>query len=197
MTHVLGIDIGTTGVKALLVSEKGDVTASATVDYPLLTPRPNWAEQNPQTWWEATVSATQACLEEARATTGKRLGVAALGFSGQMHSSVFLDSHGGMLCPAILWCDQRTAPRCQEITDTVGSDRLVRLTHNRALAGSTAPKIPWLRQHEPEVYAQVCKVPDPAHSQVYGHLYDLYRPIYATLRDFSDSDAAFVEDITQ
>ena len=158
MKHVLGIDIGTTGAKALLVSEKGDVTASATTEYPLLTPRPNWAEQNPQTWWEATVSATQACLEKARATIGKRLEVAALGFSGQMHSSVFLDSHGGVLRPAILWCDQRTAPQCQEITDTVGFDRLIRLTQNRALAGFTAPKVLWLRQHEPEVYEQVCKV---------------------------------------
>ena len=158
MTHVLGIDIGTTGVKTLLVSEKGDVTTSATVEYPLLTPRPNWVEQNPQTWWEATVSATRACLEEARATIGKRLEVAALGFSGQMHSSVFLDSYGESLRPAILWCDQRTAAQCQDITDTVGFDRLVRLTHNRALAGFTAPKILWLRQHEPEVYAHVCKV---------------------------------------
>ena len=156
--HVLGIDIGTTGVKALLVSETGDVTASATVEYPLLTPRPNWAEQNPQTWWEATISATRACLEEARATVGKRLEIAALGFSGQMHSSVFLDSHGGVLRPAILWCDQPTTPQCQEITDTVGFDRLIRLTHNRALAGFTAPKILWLRRYEPEVYTQVCKV---------------------------------------
>lgn len=156
--HVLGIDIGTTGVKGLLVSEAGDITASASVEYPLLIPRPNWAEQNPQTWWEASVSATRACLEKARATVGKRIEVTAIGLSGQMHSSVFLDSCGEVLRPAILWCDQRTTPQCQEITDIVGFDRLLELTSNRALAGFTAPKILWLRQHEPEVYAQVCKV---------------------------------------
>jgi xylulokinase len=158
VTHVLGIDIGTTGVKALLVSEKGGVTASATVEYPLLTPRPNWAEQNPQTWWDATVSATQTCLEKAHAASGKDIDVTAVGLSGQMHSSVFLDSRGEVLRPAILWCDQRTAPQCQEITDTVGFDRLIELTFNRALAGFTAPKILWLRQNEPEAYARVRQV---------------------------------------
>ena len=156
--YVLGIDIGTTGVKALLVSETGDVTASAIVEYPLLTPRPNWAEQDPQTWWEATVSATRACLEKARAAGVGRIQVVAVGLSGQMHGSVFLDGRGEVLRPAILWCDQRTEPQCREIIDTVGFDRLVELTFNTALAGFTAPKILWLRQNEPEVYARVCKV---------------------------------------
>ena len=156
--HVLGIDIGTTGVKALLVNEEGEIAAAASVEYPLLTPRPNWAEQHPQTWWEATVGATRGCLEKAQTETGKKIEVSAIGFSGQMHSSVFLGSRGEVLRPAILWCDQRTESQCREITEMVGSDRLVELTFNRALAGFTAPKILWLRENEPDVYSRVHRV---------------------------------------
>lgn len=144
MRHVLRVDIGTTGVKALLVSEAGDVNSSASVEYPLLTPRPNWAEQEPQTWWQATVAATRNCLDKARATSSKELEVAAVGLSGQMHSSVFLGTDGEVLRPAILWCDQCTEPQCREITDTLGLDRLIELTFKRALAGFTAPRILWL-----------------------------------------------------
>lgn len=133
------------------MSETGEVTASAGEEYPLLTPRPNWAEQDPETWWRATVTAARACLEKAGAVAN----VAAVGLSGQMHSSVFLDGGGDVLRPAILWCDQRTAPQCREITDTIGFERLVRMTFNRALPGFTAPKILWLRQNEPDTYARV------------------------------------------
>jgi xylulokinase len=158
MRCVLGIDIVTTGAKALLVSETGDVTTSASVEYPLLTPRPNWTEQDPQTWWDATVSAIRTCLDKARSATNSKVEVVAVGLSGQMHGSVFLDSHGKVLRPAILWNDQRTELQCHEITETIGFDKLIGLTYNRALAGFTAPKILWLRQNEPEIYAQVSKV---------------------------------------
>lgn len=158
MRYTLGVDLGTTGAKALLVSETGDVTASASTEYPLLIPRPNWAEQEPQVWWEAVVSAICNCLGKARSVTNKKIEVIAIGLSGQMHGSVFLDKHGKVLRPAILWNDQRTEPQCQEITETVGLGRLIELTYNRALAGFTAPKILWLRQNEPEVYAQVSKI---------------------------------------
>jgi len=158
MKCVLGIDIGTTGARALLVSETGNITASADVDYPLLTPRPNWAEQDPQTWWEATVSAVRNCLDKAHSVTNSEIEVIAIGLSGQMHGSVFLDSHGKVLRPAILWNDQRTEPQCREITEAVGFKKLIELTFNKALAGFTAPKILWLRQNEPEIYAQVSKV---------------------------------------
>lgn len=158
MKCVLGIDVGTTGAKALLVSETGDTTASASVSYPLLTPRPNWTEQNPQTWWEATVSAIHTCLDKACSATSSKIEVIAIGLSGQMHGSVFLGNHGKVLRPAILWNDQRTEPQCREITRTVGFDRLIELTFNRALAGFTAPKILWLRQNEPDAYARISKV---------------------------------------
>ena len=190
MRYVLGIDIGTTGVKALLVSEKGDVTASATVEYPLLTPRPNWAEQDPETWWQATVSATRPCLDKARAAVGRGVEVVAVGLSGQMHSSVFLDSRGEVLRPAILWCDQRTAPQCREIIDTVGFDRLVELTFNTALAGFTAPKILWLRQNEPEVYARVCKVLLPKD-------YIRYRMTGMFATEVSDASGTLLFDVAQ
>ena len=158
MRCVLGIDIGTTGAKALLLSENGGIVASQNAEYPLLTPEPNWAEQNPEDWWEATVSAIRSCLEQARTAHGGNVEVQAIGLSGQMHSSVFLDGDGEVLRPAILWCDQRTESQCQEIVDIVGFDRLIANTSNRALAGFTVPKILWLRQNEPEVSARVYKV---------------------------------------
>ncbi len=158
MRCVLGIDVSTTGAKALLISETGPVIASATTEYPLLTPRPNWSEQDPQTWWEATVSAIRTCLDKARSVTNSKIEVVGIGLSGQMHGSVFLDNHGKVLRPAILWNDQRTELQCREITETIGFNKLIELTFNRALAGFTAPKILWLRQNEPEVHARVSKV---------------------------------------
>ncbi|MBM4446500.1 MAG: xylulokinase [Chloroflexi bacterium] len=158
MKYVLGIDIGTTGAKALLVSETGNITASATVNYPLLTPRPKWTEQAPLIWWEATVSAIRTCLEKGRSVTNSKIEVVAIGLTGQMHGSVFLDNHGKVLRPAILWNDQRTESQCREITETVGFNKLIELTFNRALTGFTAPKILWLRQNEPEIYARVSNV---------------------------------------
>ncbi len=150
MNCLMGIDIGTSGVKTLLISEKGEVIASAGEEYELLTPRPNWAEQDPETWWQATVNTVRKCVMEK-----PNLSVAAIGLTGQMHGSVFLDHKGNVLRPAILWCDQRTEAQCLEITKTLGEENLIKLTGNRALTGFTAPKILWLREHEPHIYKQV------------------------------------------
>jgi xylulokinase len=158
MDCTLGIDLGTTGVRALLVNSNGGVVASADATYPLLTPRPYWSEQEPELWWQATVTAIRDCLVRAGQAAGCEVGVAAVGLSGQMHGSVFLDSQGLVLRPAILWNDQRTADQCAQITAIVGEERLIRLTSNRALAGFTAPKILWLKQNEPDIYAQVSKI---------------------------------------
>jgi len=122
MRHIPGVDIGTTGVKALLASEARDINSSASVGYPLLTPRPNRAEQEPQTWWQAIVAAMRSCLDKAHATSSKEVEVAAAGLSGQIHSLVFLGTDREVLRPAILWCDQRTEPQYREITDTLGTD---------------------------------------------------------------------------
>lgn len=158
MNCLLGIDVGTSGVKALLLSEAGDVVGSESVPYPLLTPRPGWAEQHPEEWWRATVAAVRSCLERVRSTGVEPPEVLAVGLSGQMHSSVFLDDTGHVLRPAILWCDQRTESECSEIRDAIGRERLLGLTSNEALAGFTAPKILWVRHNEPEVYARLRKV---------------------------------------
>jgi xylulokinase len=142
---LVGIDVGTSGVKALALSPTGDVLARVEKEYPLSTPQPGWAEQDPEDWW----AATQSALDE--------LGVepASIGLSGQMHGLVVLDAEGRVLRPAILWNDQRTAAECEEIERRLGLERLIELTGNRALTGFTAPKLLWLRTHEPDTFARI------------------------------------------
>jgi xylulokinase len=148
---LLGIDVGTTGAKALLVDRAGRVAGNGVTEYPLATPQPLWAEQDAEDWWSALRTAVSAALAEAG--DGEIKGV---GLTGQMHGSVFLDADGRVIRPAILWCDQRTAEECLEIEERV--PRLVEITLNPALTGFTAPKILWLRKHEPGNYARVAKV---------------------------------------
>ena len=148
MTQLVGLDVGTTGVKALAISPAGDILARAEESYELSTPRPGWAEQDPEDWWRAA--------ERALARLGGR--PAAVGLSGQMHGLVVLDDRDRVLRPAILWNDQRTGAECAEIEERVGLARLIRLTGNRALTGFTAPKLLWLRRHEPDTYARIAHV---------------------------------------
>ena len=148
MSVCIGLDVGTTGVKAIAISHKGEVVARAERGYPLSTPRPGWSEQDPERWWGAT--------QGALADLGP-LDVAGIGLSGQMHGLVTLDADDGVLRPAILWNDQRTGEQCAEIEERVGLERLVALTGNRALTGFTAPKLLWLRRHEPGVYARIAR----------------------------------------
>ncbi|MEP6991843.1 MAG: xylulokinase [bacterium] len=150
----LGIDVGTSGVRAILVSASGDVTATATTPLALSTPQPGWAEQDPAAWWDATLASIQA-VRRARPDSP----IAAVGVSGQMHSSVFLDRAGAVIRPALLWCDGRTTAECAKITERVGGEaRLRDLACNPALEGFTLPKILWLRAHEPEAYARLATV---------------------------------------
>jgi xylulokinase len=153
--YLLGLDIGTTGSKAVLLDEGGAVCASATTEYPLAMPRPLWAEQSPDDWWAATVASTRRVLAESGTAPGDLAGV---GLTGQMHGLVLLDAAGAVLRPAILWNDQRTAAQCAAITAQVGAERLLELTGNPVLPGFTAPKLVWVREHEPEVYARVATV---------------------------------------
>lgn len=153
-TYLLGIDVGTTGSKALLIEASGAVKASATTEYPMFTPQPQWAEQDPVDWWEATVTSIHRVLEEDGVRPEE---VAGLGLTGQMHGLVLLDDGGDVLRPCIMWNDQRTAAQCAEITRKVGEREVLRLTGNPVLPGFTAPKILWVREHEPEVYGQVAK----------------------------------------
>ncbi len=155
MGIVIGLDVGTSGSKALAVDETGRVVATALVEYPLLSPKPNWAEQAPADWKRA---ALQALSELAHAPDIEKDEVKGIGLTGQMHGSVFLDGDGKVLRNAILWCDQRTAKQCDDITSKVGAERLIEMVSNPALTGFTAPKILWLRDNEPEVYERVRKV---------------------------------------
>ena len=154
-TCMLGIDVGTTGSKAILVSEDGSVQASATTEYPLLTPQPLWAEQDPADWWAATVASIQRVLAEGGVAPSQ---VAGVGLTGQMHGLVLLDAKGEVLRPCIMWNDQRTAAQCADINEQLGADEVLRLTGNPMLPGFTAPKIVWVRENEPQVYAKAAKV---------------------------------------
>jgi xylulokinase len=149
VTVLVGLDVGTTGLKALAISPGGDVLGSAEEEYPLATPEPGWAEQEPEDWWQAAEAAL------ARLPAGEVTGI---GLSGQMHGLVLLDSEERVLRQAILWNDQRSATECAEIEERVGLERLIQLTGNRALTGFTAPKLLWVRSHEPEVFERVACV---------------------------------------
>lgn len=149
---LIGIDVGTTGTKVLLTSARGRVLAEATNEYPLHTPHPLWAEQDPEDWWRATQRGIAQVLE---AVPESRERVACIGLTGQMHGLVLLDGQGRPQRPAILWNDQRTGRECAEVTERVGAARVLELTGNPILPGFTAPKIEWVRRHEPEALARV------------------------------------------
>jgi len=155
MALLLGIDVSTTAVKALVINETGEVVASAIEPLSLLTPKPLWSEQEPQSWWAGTLSSLRALREQFSVPLHD---VVAIGLTGQMHGLVLLDEKGQVLRPAILWNDQRTAAECDEIRQALGKSRLIELTGNDALAGFTAPKILWVRKHEPDVFAHVAHV---------------------------------------
>jgi len=150
---LLGVDIGTTGSKAVLIDDVGGVRAEATTEYPMFTPRPGWAEQNPEDWWQATVTSIRRVLA---GTKGE--GVVGIGLTGQMHGLVLLGVRGEALRPCIMWNDQRTAEQCAEITRRVGRERLIQITGKPALTGFTAGKTLWVREHEPGVYARAAHV---------------------------------------
>lgn len=155
MAYLLGMDVGTTGVKTLLVDETGRILASAVEEYPMYTPRPQWAEQDPADWWQAAIRSLRRVLRESGVNPGD---LSSLGLTGQMHGMVMLDAQGEVLRPCIMWNDQRTAAQCEWIMSTVGRERFLDLTLNPALPGFTAPKVIWTRENEPEVYARAAKV---------------------------------------
>src|SRR5512135_1728979 len=152
MKYLLGIDVSTTGVKALVIDPAGSVRASATTEQPLSTPKPLWSEQDPADWWRGTVSSVRQALAQA-SLAGED--IAAVGLTGQMHGLTLLDEKDQVLRPAIMWNDQRTADQCDEIRARLGKQRLIEITGNDALTGFTAPKILWVRENEPEVYRRV------------------------------------------
>jgi xylulokinase len=174
--NLIGIDVGTTGVKGIAISPDGSVLATANAGYALSTPKPGFAEQDPEDWWRAT----QTCL--AQLPEGE------IGLSGQMHGLVVLGADGSVLRPAILWNDQRTQEQCDEIERTIGFDRLIELTGNRALPGFTAPKLLWLREHAPETYTRIRHILLPKD-------YVRYRLTGERAIDFADASGTLLFDV--
>lgn len=152
MTLFLGIDLSTTGAKALLINKAGRVIGSATTSLELSTPRPLWSEQEPRDWWQATTMSIQRVLAESN-VPGEQ--IEAIGLTGQMHGLVLLGAAQEVLRPAILWNDQRCSEQCDEIRRLVGRERLIRITGNDALTGLTAPKILWVEKYEPEIHQRI------------------------------------------
>ncbi|HWD39300.1 MAG TPA: xylulokinase [Fimbriimonas sp.] len=146
MAKLLGIDVGTSGCKVLLINERGQVLRSASAEYPISVPRPLWSEQNPEDWW----AGVQKCLQEIDEPRPDAIGV-----TGQMHGAVFLDDHDEVIRPAILWNDQRTVAECEEIDRVVGKERVRAITCNPPLTGFQLPKLLWLRNNEPENFSRL------------------------------------------
>ncbi|MDR0857881.1 MAG: xylulokinase [Oscillospiraceae bacterium] len=142
----IGIDVGTSGVKALAVDYQGTVLAEHSVSYELSAPREGWAEQNPRDWLDAAVSCIAKLTETEKC--------AGISFSGQMHGLVLLDDEAVVLRPAIIWCDQRTSKEAAELTELIGAERLAEITGSQAMTGFTAAKILWVKNNEPEIWAK-------------------------------------------
>ena len=141
--YLIGLDIGTSGAKCILVDDEGTVLASSTQEYPLYTPKPGWAEQDPEDWWQACVRGLKVILAKANMNPAD---IAGLSYSGQMHGLVALDKDCNIIRPSILWCDQRTQAQCDWITEKAGGlEKLLTYANNRMLTGYTGGKILWLR----------------------------------------------------
>ena len=151
--YTIGIDLGTSAVKLLLVSLSGEIVRTATREYPLSFPQPGWSEQQPEDWWQAC---REGIRELLRGIDGSE--VAAIGAGGQMHGLVALEGSDAVIRPAILWNDSRTAEETAWLNTAVGKEKLSRLTANIAFAGFTAPKLLWLQKHEPDHYGRIAKV---------------------------------------
>lgn len=150
--RLMGIDVGTGGTRAVVLDETGRILASATREHePFRSPKTGWAEQDPHDWWRACGEAVRAALAESGVRPDE---IAAVGLTGQMHGAVLLDEHGEVLRPSLIWCDQRTDKQCEAITERVGAARLIELTSNPALTGFTLPKLLWVRDNEPEIWAR-------------------------------------------
>lgn len=150
----LGVDLGTSSVKLLLMDKKGKVIETVSKEYPVYYPRPGWAEQDPEDWWKATSEGIREILGASRIAG---IEVQSIGLGGQMHGLVLLDKNNDVLMPALLWCDQRTQDECDYITEKLG-DRLSKYTGNKALTGFTAPKVLWVKRNRPEIYEKISHV---------------------------------------
>ena len=152
----LGMDVGTSGTRAVLVDENGRVVSSASEEHaPFRTPHPGWAEQDPEDWWRAALIAIKAAIAAAPAPHQP---IAGVGLTGQMHGAVMLDKDGIVLRPSLIWCDTRTQPQCDWLHETIGYERLIELTCNPALPNFTLTKLLWVKEHEPEIFSRIAHI---------------------------------------
>lgn len=185
MNYLLGIDIGTTSTRSIIINKEGSLIASSNKDYPLITPRSGWTEQNPEDWWDATVFTIKDVLSKSRISSSK---IDCIGLTGQMHGSVFLNNKGEVIRPAILWNDQRTFKQCEEIYNIFGYKEFIRLSYNKALPGFTAPKILWLREKEPDNFKKIYKILLPKD-------YIRYKLSGSFITDVSDASGTSLMDV--
>lgn len=155
MKYLMGIDISTTSAKALLIDESGNVIGKAATELSLSTPKPLWSEQTPLEWWHGIIASIQELLHQTNINSAD---ISAIGLTGQMHGLTMLDERGNVLRPAILWNDQRTGKQCDDIHEIIGKGKFLNISGNVALTGFTAPKILWVKQNEPEVFAQCAHI---------------------------------------
>ncbi len=179
----IGIDLGTSACKLLLVDEGGTVLSAVTKEYPLSFPRPGWSEQSPEDWWNAVTEGIPELLCGRDASQ-----VAGIGAGGQMHGLVALDEHDNVICPAILWNDGRTAKEVDYLNETIGRDRLSQSTANIAFAGFTAPKLLWMREHEPDLFAKTRRIMLPKD-------YINYKLTGVHCTDYSDASGTLLLDV--
>ena len=155
----LGMDVGTGGTRAVIVDAAGKLVGTASSNHaPFRAEHPGWAEQDPEDWWRAAKEAIRGAIA---ATPEPRQPIAALALTGQMHGAVMLDEHGAVLRPALIWCDTRTQPECDWLTEKIGYDRLIELTCNPALPNFTLTKLLWVKKHQPEIFAKIRHVMCP------------------------------------
>lgn len=188
MSYFLGVDIGTSGTKTLLIDPAGNILAEASKSYPVDHPKPMWSEQAPELWWQATVDTVRSVVSKSRVAPAAVKGI---GLSGQMHGSVFLDKNHKVIRPALLWNDQRTVDECDEIQTLAGGrKKLIKLVANPAMTGFTAPKILWLRNKEPKNFDKTVKVLLPKD--------DVRRRLTGELAtDVSDASGTLLLDVTK
>ena len=184
MPLFLGLDIGTSGAKAIVCDGDGHIVAMALAEYPISSPQPLWSEQNPSDWWQG---AQQAIRDVVSAVDASQ--IMGIGLTGQMHGSVFLDANNQVIRPALLWNDQRTAAECAEINQRVGTQRLIEIAGNPALTGFQAPKILWVRNHEPANFARIAHILLPK-----DYIRLLLSGVYAT--DAADTAGTLLIDLT-
>jgi xylulokinase len=154
MTHLLGIDLGTSSVKVVLCRLDGSLAGRGSADYPIHHPQTGMAEQEPEEWWQATVQA----VRQAIAPAGEAVCVAAMGLCGQMHGTVLMDAHDRLLAPAVIWPDQRSRQQVEEITRTIGPQRLIEITGSPLAVGFQAATLRWFQQERPKIWKRVRRI---------------------------------------